>query len=124
RGEHIDGFERWLESHGLTPLHRHAVLAKPITCLRIAAAEFPSLLDGGLCDRLRYVSAQSAGRSRPRDAYSPFVARQLRSAARTDIAIIRARFDKPQDIDTDTAKRWEAVDNLIKNDGMVSHTHP
>jgi len=124
RSQHIDGFEGWLESRGMQPLHRHTVLSKPINCLRLVDAQFPDLLDRKLCERLRYVSAQPLGRSRPRDAYSPFVARQLRSAARTDIALIRARFDKPADIDAGIAEQWELVDNLIKSRGIASYKHP
>jgi len=124
RSQHIDGFEGWLEGRGMQPLHRHTVLSKPINCLRLVDAQFPDLLDRKLCERLRYVSAQPLGRSRPRDTYSPFVARQLRSAARTDIALIRARFDKPADIDAGIAEQWELVDNLIKNRGIASYKHP
>lgn len=66
---------------------------------------------------LAIVSAQPLGRSRPRDAYSPFIARQLRGAARTDIALIRARFENPVNVDASTAKEWAAVDNLKKARG-------
>jgi hypothetical protein len=123
RSEHIDGFEAWLECRGLQPLHRHGVLSKPINCLRLVDADFPHLLHKGLCERLRYVSAQPLGRSRPRDAYSPFVARQLRGAARADIAFIRARIENPVEVDASIAQEWEVVDNLIKSQGTVSHKH-
>ena len=123
RHHHIDGFESWLESRGLHPINRHGILSKPINCLRLVAAQFPDLLDQGLCERLRYVSARSAGRSCPRDAYSPFVARQLRNAARADSALVRARLDNPAGVEGTTSKRWEVVDAAIRNEGVVSHKH-
>jgi hypothetical protein len=82
------------------------------------------VLDRGLCERPRYVSAQSAGRSCLRDAYSPFVARQLRGAARAEIAFSRARSEKPVDVDASTVQQWETVDNLIRSQGTASHKHP
>jgi hypothetical protein len=99
RADDIDGYEDFLASVGLTPIHRHTVLAKAILALRSIDADQPSLLDEGVRHRLSYTSAQSAGRSRPRDAYSPFVARQLRDAARGDIARIFRRIGKPLDED-------------------------
>ena len=123
RGEHIDGFERWLESLGMRPLHRNQVLSRIINCLRLAAAQSPNLLHTGLCERLRYVSDQPAGRSHPRDAYSPFVARQLRNAARTDIALIRARYDQPTALDPTMAERLSILDAIIVSEGVVSHNH-
>jgi hypothetical protein len=49
------------------------------------------LIDPGLRERLRYVSSHPHARPRPRDAYSPLVARQLRDAARADLVGIEAR---------------------------------
>jgi len=123
RSHHIDGFEQWLQSLGKKPIHRQVILSKPINCLRLAEAMFPNLLDSGLCERLRYVSDQSAGRSIPRDAYSPFVARQLRNAARTDIALIRARYDEPIPLEANTACRWDTIDAVVRSEGVVGHTH-
>jgi len=121
RSQHVDGFERWLQERGLHAIHCNTVLSKPINSLRIVAAHFPDLLDEELCRRLRYISVQSAGRSRPRDAYSPFVARQLRNAARKDIAVIRARFDN--DKEAAPSKKWAVLDDLIKKDGVVSYSN-
>jgi len=99
RADDLDGYEHFLETGGMTPIHRHTVLAKAILALRSIDADQPGLLDEGLRRRLSYTSAQSAGRSRPRDAYSPFVARKLRDAARGDIARIFQRIGKPLDED-------------------------
>lgn len=99
RADDLDGYEHFLETGGMTPIHRHTVLAKAILALRSIDADQPGLLDEGLRRRLSYISAQSAGRSRPRDAYSPFVARKLRDAARGDIARIFQRIGKPLDED-------------------------
>ncbi|MFN3442843.1 hypothetical protein Q9314_27540 (plasmid) [Shinella sumterensis] len=99
RADDLDRYEHFLESGGMTPIHRHTVLAKAILALRSIDADQPGLLAEGVRYRLSYTSAQSAGRSRPRDAYSPFVARQLRDAARRDIARIIRRIGKPLDED-------------------------
>ncbi|MGN7755559.1 hypothetical protein [Sinorhizobium sp. 22678] len=99
RADNIDAYEDFLASVGMTPIHRHTVLAKAILALRSIDADQPGLLDEGVRRRLSYTSSQSAGRSRPRDAYSPFVARQLRDAARGDIARIFRRIGKPLDED-------------------------
>jgi hypothetical protein len=88
----IDGYEDFLEAGGMSPIHRHTVVAKAILALRSIDADQPGVLDEALRRRLSYTSAQSAGRSRPRDAYSPFVARQLRDAARADICELFRRF--------------------------------
>jgi len=34
RAEHIDGFESWLEAHGVTTIHRHTIVAKTVIALR------------------------------------------------------------------------------------------
>ena len=99
RADDVDGYEGFLEAGGMTPIHRHTVLAKAILALRSIDADQPGLLDEGVRHRLRYTSARSVGRSRPRDAYSPFVARQLRDAARGDIAKIFRRIGWPLDED-------------------------
>lgn len=99
RADDIDGYEDFLEAGGMTPIHRHTVLAKAILALRSIDADQPGLLHEGVRRRVSYTSTQSAGRSRPRDAYSPFVARQLRDAARGDIARIFRRIGKPLDED-------------------------
>lgn len=82
RADDIEGYEAFLEAGGMKPIHRHTVLAKAILALRSIDADQPGLLDEGVRRRLAYTIARSVGRSRPRDAYSPFVARQLRDAAR------------------------------------------
>jgi hypothetical protein len=89
----VDGFEDFLEAGGMTPIHRHTVVAKAILALRSIDSDQPGTLKAALRRRLSYTSAQSAGRSRPRDAYSPFVARQLRDAARADIGELFRRFN-------------------------------
>lgn len=91
RTHHIDGFERWLAAQGKSRVHAPTYVAKIVSILRRVAVDQPDLFDPGLRDRLRYVSSHPYARSRPRDAYSPFVARQLREAARTDLVGIEAR---------------------------------
>ena len=61
---------------------------------RAVDAEAPASIASDLRGRLRYISAKPFQRSSPRDALSPFVARQLRDAARADIAAILQRLRK------------------------------
>lgn len=104
RAEHIDGFERWLEAGGVSTIHRHTILAKAIIALRTIDALKPGVLDEKLQRRLRYTSAEPLGRSTPRDAYSAFVAKQLRNAARTDIQAIARRLKSPPPIHHPTTR--------------------
>jgi len=126
RAEHLDGFDADLEANGLTPIHRHTILAKAINALRGIDTDSPDILDEVLRRRLAYTSSQSVGRSRPRDAYSPFVARQLRDAARADVARIIRRLQAGPMIESDailqrvTAK----VHGIIAQHGRIGHDHP
>jgi hypothetical protein len=91
RAWHVDGFEGWLEGRGLNRTHLFTVLTKVLSVLRLIGAEAPELLASEVRERLRYTSAKPFERPRPRDAYSPYVARQLRDAARSDVARIIRR---------------------------------
>ncbi|OWV83319.1 hypothetical protein ATY75_26240 [Rhizobium sp. N122] len=127
RADDIDGYEDFLAFVGMTPIHRHTVLAKAILALRSIDADQPRLLDEGVRRRLSYTSSQSAGRSRPRDAYSPFVARQLRDAARGDIARIFRRIGKPLDEDDNYPNLRRVTDEAnarIVASGRLSSADP
>lgn len=80
QGRHVDGFEAWLAERGLTRIHLYTLLVKVVAVLRQIAVDSPNEISPDLRDRPRYVSAKPFQRSRPRDAYSPYVARQLRTA--------------------------------------------
>jgi hypothetical protein len=127
RPEHIDGFERWLEAEGATTIHRHTILAKAIIALRTIDASRPGLLDDKLQRRLRYTSATPLGRSTPRDAYSGFVAKQLRDAARGDIQAITRRLKSPAPIahsDATLRGHLETARAVIEAEGTIGHKHP
>lgn len=126
RAAHIDGFESWLEGRGLKPIHRHTVLAKPLLALRAIDAETPSLLALDLKQRLSFTSARPLGRSTPRDAYSPFVARQLRDAARHSIASIARRIGSGPARAAEAGGEQALLDEahaVIARDGAIGHTH-
>jgi hypothetical protein len=94
RAVHIDGFASALERRGMGAIHRHMTVSKIINTLRAIEADRPDRIAPELHERLRYTLATSAGRSTPRDAYSPFVARALRDAAsrcRSDVPPSRRR---------------------------------
>ena len=90
---HIDGFEGWLEAKGKSRVHAFTRLSKIVVVFREIDANDPDRVSQSLRDRLRYTSAQPFERPRPRDAYSPYVARQLRDAARADVAAVMRRID-------------------------------
>jgi hypothetical protein len=123
RADDIDGYEQFLEAGGMTPIHRHTVLAKAILALRSIDADQPGLLHESVRRRVSYTSTQSVGRSRPRDAYSPFVARQLRDAARSDIARIFRRIGNPlesEDGDANLRRVTEEATARIMASGRLS----
>ncbi len=126
RPDHLDGYDAALEASGRSSLFRHALLAKPIIALRSIDAEHPGLLDPTLRDRLMYTSPGSVGRSRPRDAYSPFVARQLRDAARADVtAIVRRLCAGPLlDGDERLRKTAAAAHTIIADRGVLTDRDP
>ena len=125
RAGHIDGFEATLVAAGHTAIYRHTTLSKPINALRVIAREGTSSLDAELRDRLAYTSARPLGRSRPRDAYSPFVARQLRDAARVDVEALLRRIGGPLDERGDDHHRraLHEVDAVIRERGRATARH-
>ena len=126
RVEHIEGFESWLEAQGVTTIHRHTILAKAIIALRIVDASRPGAIDQKLRQRLRYTSARPLGRSTPRDAYSGYVAKQLRDAARADIQVITRRLKSPSRIehsDTALCRHLEAAAAIIEAEGTIGYMH-
>ena len=124
---HIDGFASALEQRGMGSIHRHITVSKIINTLRAVEADRPDGIAPDLHERLRYTLATSAGRSTPRDAYSPFVARALRDAARADV---EAMFRRPgADDRTDegdpasTAARAD-VEAIIARQGFIVADQP
>lgn len=91
--QHIDGFEAWLEAEGKSGVHAFTQLSKMVVIFREIDADDPDWVSQSLHARLRYTSARPFERSKPRDAYSPYVARQLRDAARADVAAMLRRLD-------------------------------
>lgn len=126
RMEHVDGFESWLEAQGVTTIHRHTILAKAIIALRTIDASRPGVIDEKLQQRLRYTSARPLGRSTPRDAYSGYVAKQLRDAARADVRIVveRLKAGPPTDqADPSLSAATEAAHAAIRDSGCIAHSH-
>jgi hypothetical protein len=125
RGPHIDGFEVWLETQGLSRTHLSTVLVKVVAVLRQIAADEPGGVSPDLRDRLRYVSAKPFQRARPRDAYSPFVARQLRDAARAEVEQLFRRIGAQEISEGDASLRraTEAVEGVIKEHGRIGYDH-
>ena len=123
---HVDGFEAWLEAEGLSRTHLFTVLVKVVAALRRIAAEPDVQMSADLRDRLRYISAKPFQRSHPRDAYSPFVARQLRDAARADVERLFRRFGQQSAGEGDASlhRAAKAVEAVISERGRIGHEHP
>ncbi|MGZ8282290.1 MAG: hypothetical protein ACXWUN_04970 [Allosphingosinicella sp.] len=126
RAHHVDGFEAWLEAEGLSRTHLFNVLVKVVATLRRIAAEPDAQISPDLRNRLRYVSARPFQRARPRDAYSPFVARQLRDAARADVEGLFRRFGQQSAVEGDASlhRATKAVEAVISERGRIGHKHP
>lgn len=126
RAHHVDGFEAWLEAEGLSRTHLFNVLVKVVATLRRIAAEPDAQISPDLRDRLRYISARPFQRARPRDAYSPFVARQLRDAARADVERLFRRFGQQSAVEGDASlhRATKAVEAVISERGRIGHEHP
>lgn len=126
QAQHIDGFEAWLEARGLSRTHLFTVLLKIVATLRQIAAKPDARISAGLRERLRYISAKPFQRSQPRDAYSPFVARQLRDAARGDVEQLFHRIGEPVATEGDATLRraTAAVEAVISEHGRIGYEHP
>lgn len=82
---HIDGFEIWLQGKGKKRTHVYTILKHIVVALRLIA-DGKADVDDEVRHRLSYISAKSFVRSQPRDALAPKITRQIRDAARQDIA--------------------------------------
>ena len=126
RARHVDGFEGWLEAGGLTRIHLFTVLVKIVGVLRQVAIDSPGEVSSDLRHRLRYISAKPFQRSRPRDAYSPFVARQLRDAARDDVTAVLRRLQQARSLVPDPilSGMEAAVHAVIEERGLLRTDQP
>ena len=126
RARHVDGFEGWLEAGGLTRIHLFTVLVKIVGVLRQVAIDSPGEVSSDLRDRLRYISAKPFQRSRPRDAFSPFVARQLRDAARDDVTAVLRRLQQARPLVPDPVLSGmeAAVHAVIEERGLLRTDQP
>jgi hypothetical protein len=126
RAAHIDGFASALEQRGMGAIHRHISVGKIVNTLRVIEADRPDRIAPDLHERLRYTLATSAGRSTPRDAYSPFVARALRDAARTDVEAMFRRLgadDRADEGDLVIARARADVEAIIARQGFIVADH-
>lgn len=121
----IDGFESWNTVNS----NSYSIVFQRLVCilvlLREMANQNDNLFHEDVKDRLRYNSLRTRPKSKPRDAYSPFVARQLREAARKDIKLIFARLDKGPVITGEglVAFNNAAAHAYIEEHGVISSTN-
>ena len=123
---HIDDFASELEQRGKSEGRRYVMINKLINTLRDVEADRPALIDPDLHERLRYTKRTAPVLSTPRDAYSPYVARALRNAARADIEAIFRRFgtqDQTDLIDPPVVSARAAVERIIARDGVIKSDH-
>jgi hypothetical protein len=112
---------------GMGAIHRHITVGKIINTLRAIEADRPDRIAPDLHERLRYTLATSAGRSTPRDAYSPFVARALRDAARADVEAMFRRLgadDRTDEGDPVIARRAPMSKRSSRGRALSSQTSP
>lgn len=123
QARHIDGFEAWLAANGKSPIHALTILTKVIVALREIDAEGTIIFSVTLRDRLAYTTLRPVPPSDPRDAYSPYIARQLRNAARADIGRIFRRLRAPRPVATDPELKIleESVHAYIDASGILLH---
>ncbi|WCK80378.1 hypothetical protein [Agrobacterium fabrum] len=126
QARHIDGFEAWLAAKGKSTIHLLFILTKIIVALREVASEGAVTFSEQLRDRLAYVTLRPIPPSHPRNAYSPYIARQLRDAARADIMGIvqRLRDPKPMNSHSGLLAMEKEIHALIEAKGIVRHTDP
>jgi hypothetical protein len=122
RATHLNTFATALERDGMSAIYCHIVVGKVVNTLRAIDADQPDRLAPDLHERLRYTLAISAGRSTPRDAYSPFVARALRDAARADVEAMFRRLgadDQTDEGDPVIAAARADVEAIIARHGFI-----
>lgn len=127
RPDHIDGFASALEQRGISAISGHISTGKIINTLRAIEADRPDQIVPDLHARLRYTLASSAGRSIPRDAYSPLVARALRDAARADVEAMFRRLnsdDRTSESDPAIAAAHADVEAIIGQQGLIVASDP
>ena len=122
RAIHIDGFAEALERSGIRAGTCHGTVSMIVNTLRVIEADGRDWIAPDLQKRLRYILATSVGCSTPRDAYSPFVARALRDAARIDVEAMfrRLRVEDRTDDDKPAIVSARAnVEAIIARDGSI-----
>jgi hypothetical protein len=125
-GRHIDGFEAWMEANGKSRISLFIYLTKVVYALREVVAQGAVQLSAGLRDRLAYISARPVPPSCPRDAYSPYIARQLRDAARRDLTRIIQRLRAPETVEhaSDSDAIEAAAHAIIRSNGVLHNKTP
>lgn len=119
---HIDGFAEALEHGGLRGRSLHGTVSIIVNTLRVIEADRHDWITPDLQKRLRYTLASSVVRPNPRDAYSPYVARALRDAARADIESMFRRLgaeDRAGEGKPAIARARAKVEAIIARDGSV-----
>lgn len=127
RAIHIDGFAKMLEQAGTRSITHRQVVGMIVNTLRAIETDRPDWIAPELHERLRYTLAAPRGSCTPRDAYSPFVARALRDAARADVEAMFRRFGAEDRTDEDKpaiARARAKVEAMIARDGAVVAAQP
>jgi len=123
---HIDDFASYLEQRGKSEGRRYVMVSKLINTLREIEADRPDSIAPDLHERLRYTKRTPPVLSTPRDAYSPYVARALRDAARADIEAIFRRVgaqDQTDLVDPPLADARAAIERILARDGVIKADH-
>jgi hypothetical protein len=126
---HINDFEIWLRDGRHSDITAHQIMARLTVCLRAMHGERPGAICESLFVRLRRAASHYYGKSRPRDAYSDWVAASLREAARREVLAIHQRVvaagesvlhDGPAKGDARTRSAYRTVMERIVQDGTIT----
>lgn len=123
---HIDDFTSDLEQRVKSDGRRYVIVSKLIYTLREIEADRPDSISPDLHERLRFTKRTAPVLSTPRDAYSPYVARALRDAARTDIEAIFRRVgaqDQTDLVDPAITAARAAIERIMARDGVIKADH-
>ena len=123
---HLEGFEENLSQKTARNGPRQ-VISKLVVALRVLGDNSNFATSPALEDRLRYISVALPPRaSNPRDAYSDFVAQQLREAAARDIAMLarQVREDVCQPANAEERALVDRVREKIREHGLVRYDDP
>ncbi|AZO07744.1 hypothetical protein EJ074_00330 [Mesorhizobium sp. M3A.F.Ca.ET.080.04.2.1] len=125
----INRYEGWLEQATPSQASLRRIISPLIAILRLVAESDPERLPHDVMTRIAWLGRGKFNASRPRDAYSPFVATALRAAARRQIAEAKHRIvvgdgrpERRPDVEVrpELHPSYDAIVDVIIRDGWIN----